>query len=62
MAASTEREANSAHLVSELPFPGYESFHKIAKTKGGVILLRKKYATLPAMMIDKHDAEKYYSM
>ncbi len=60
--AITETWANSAHLESELSFPGYESFHKYRKHKkrGGVICYVK--STLPAINIGKQDAENYDSV
>ncbi len=63
MVAITETWANAAHLVSELSFPVYESFHKSQKhNKGGGVVFYVK-STLPAIKkINKQDAEKYDSV
>ncbi len=60
--AITETWVNSSHLMSELSFAGYESFHKNREYKrgGGVICYVK--STLSALKTEKQDAENYDSV
>ncbi len=62
MVAITETWANSTHLVSELSFSGYESFHKNRKHKKGGGFICYVKSTLPAINIAKQDADNYDSV
>ncbi len=62
MEAITEIWANSAHLISKLSFSGYKSFHKNRKYKKGGRIICYVKSTLPAIKIEKQDAENYDSV